>query len=700
MDSTMKVWDVRKRTCIQTYTGHEKEITCLRFSPDGRWVASAAKDGQLLIWDLVAGKLLNSIRSLPAAYVNTFEFNPCELVLAASTTAKAIKFFDLDTMDVLNMTAPDYTPIRNLAYTGDGTTLCSTTKDSVKVYSWDTSAKLHATVDTNWDKVSDIKINGTTNELTATAINSNFISIWSIDIHAVLQRSANYQPSPPRSISGISGRRSPTREMQQTPPVAPNAAVKGPGNSGKSTTSASSGSRQKEAKEADVSLSYPFTCDVPVNTYLKEARNFKFITEDKAAAAAPSEGLSKEMATSMGDSFLKRLTADEELDKLAMEKRGNSSSSSRSKEVIESRDVLESLLPPSGLSLFKTKSTVADPSLSSKERVTQSLSPKIDVNKSRSNRDSNGINDNNRYDDYNTNNDYKEYKNSYAAEEISAKQHSPSSTKSLAQLISEKNNGEQSSGSSRNCSVVRSSSSNISASIEAPPKSISLISEELFHGSAIAGPRVTSVPISLPKHSDTTATTSSELIVLVEKILRNGSHTTTLSRRLASLKILKKFWEKGDLSSAIDHMHTLQEASVHDTAELVTLGDFLWSVELRGNGLNLEACAKLMPLFEAMLSSSDGWSSEHVVRAVLKSFNSLTEAFGELVKTTISNTMMHGAGSVDISREERIQRCKTCHHIMSRINVRLPPLKHQHRKNLKVLELIDHLEQLLYEKML
>jgi len=33
-DTTMKVWDVRKKTCIQTYTGHDKvfNITYLNFS--------------------------------------------------------------------------------------------------------------------------------------------------------------------------------------------------------------------------------------------------------------------------------------------------------------------------------------------------------------------------------------------------------------------------------------------------------------------------------------------------------------------------------------------------------------------------------------------------------------------------------------------------------------------------------------------
>jgi katanin p80 WD40 repeat-containing subunit B1 len=56
MDNTMKVWDVRSKQCIQTFMGHEKEVTCVRFSPDGRWVASSGKDGQFLVWDLVAGQ--------------------------------------------------------------------------------------------------------------------------------------------------------------------------------------------------------------------------------------------------------------------------------------------------------------------------------------------------------------------------------------------------------------------------------------------------------------------------------------------------------------------------------------------------------------------------------------------------------------------------------------------------------------------
>ena len=117
IDGSMKVWDVRNRSCIQTYTGHSKEVTeipfmyspypqlklglraymrkqvtCVRFSPDGKWVASSSKDGQLLLWDLVAGKLVQSLKTASPSYVTSFEFNPADFALAAITSARTVRY--------------------------------------------------------------------------------------------------------------------------------------------------------------------------------------------------------------------------------------------------------------------------------------------------------------------------------------------------------------------------------------------------------------------------------------------------------------------------------------------------------------------------------------------------------------------------------------------------------------------------------
>ena len=105
-DSSVKVWDVRNKTCIQTYTGHNKEITCVRFSPDGRWVASTSKDGKLLMWDLVADKLLHSVKMDASAYLTSFEFNPSELVVAAVTSTRSVRLWDLETFETFRQTPP------------------------------------------------------------------------------------------------------------------------------------------------------------------------------------------------------------------------------------------------------------------------------------------------------------------------------------------------------------------------------------------------------------------------------------------------------------------------------------------------------------------------------------------------------------------------------------------------------------------
>jgi katanin p80 WD40 repeat-containing subunit B1 len=44
-DTSLRVWDVRQRACVHTYSGHTRAVTRLGFSPDGRWVVSGGLDG-------------------------------------------------------------------------------------------------------------------------------------------------------------------------------------------------------------------------------------------------------------------------------------------------------------------------------------------------------------------------------------------------------------------------------------------------------------------------------------------------------------------------------------------------------------------------------------------------------------------------------------------------------------------------------
>eukprot|EP00913_Durusdinium_trenchii_P004666 g4331.t1 len=59
--SMQKIWDLRRKSCIQTYPGHSAPVSSIRFSPHGRWVATGGLDNQVKIWDLTAGKQMKDL---------------------------------------------------------------------------------------------------------------------------------------------------------------------------------------------------------------------------------------------------------------------------------------------------------------------------------------------------------------------------------------------------------------------------------------------------------------------------------------------------------------------------------------------------------------------------------------------------------------------------------------------------------------
>ena len=56
VDTNLKIWDIRRKTCIQTYKGHARGVRQIIFSPDGRWVLSGGDDGVVKLWDLTMGR--------------------------------------------------------------------------------------------------------------------------------------------------------------------------------------------------------------------------------------------------------------------------------------------------------------------------------------------------------------------------------------------------------------------------------------------------------------------------------------------------------------------------------------------------------------------------------------------------------------------------------------------------------------------
>jgi U3 small nucleolar RNA-associated protein 21 len=58
-DFAVRVVDVGSRALVRTFRGHTNRVTDVAFSPDGRWLLSAAMDGAVRTWDLPSGRCVD-----------------------------------------------------------------------------------------------------------------------------------------------------------------------------------------------------------------------------------------------------------------------------------------------------------------------------------------------------------------------------------------------------------------------------------------------------------------------------------------------------------------------------------------------------------------------------------------------------------------------------------------------------------------
>lgn len=68
-DDAVQVWDLKLGKFVKTFrnTGHTTNPALLRFSPDGKWLASASSSGEVMLWNaqtVAAGKPIDRVASL------------------------------------------------------------------------------------------------------------------------------------------------------------------------------------------------------------------------------------------------------------------------------------------------------------------------------------------------------------------------------------------------------------------------------------------------------------------------------------------------------------------------------------------------------------------------------------------------------------------------------------------------------------
>ena len=129
---------------IVIQTGHSEEIKAMAFSPDSKRLASASKDGKLIIWDLSTGKMLREMRAHEGE-IRKVTWTPDGkwLITGGERKEAQVKVWDWQTGDsIWQAKEPLYNNVSALEVSPDGKTLIAGASREIAAFDMQTGEVL------------------------------------------------------------------------------------------------------------------------------------------------------------------------------------------------------------------------------------------------------------------------------------------------------------------------------------------------------------------------------------------------------------------------------------------------------------------------------------------------------------------------------------------------------------------------------
>jgi WD40 repeat protein len=125
MDKLVKIVDVQTGKRLATLAGHtEWEADATMFSPDGKLLASAGVDKQILVWEIATGRLLHQIKDQPFRAA-ALAFSPDSATLASGGGDRRINLWDMATGQLRGSLTGHRDWIVAIAFSPNGKTIAS-----------------------------------------------------------------------------------------------------------------------------------------------------------------------------------------------------------------------------------------------------------------------------------------------------------------------------------------------------------------------------------------------------------------------------------------------------------------------------------------------------------------------------------------------------------------------------------------------
>lgn len=192
-DKTIRLWNAQTGASIMTLTGHDDSVLDVCFSPDGKTIASGSSDETLRLWDSQTGGLIKTLSTRSASktgviFVRKFDVNSVcfspDGTRIASGSYNTIRLWNAKSGAVFKSLS-GFDGTYNLSYSPDGTVIAFSDNQTIKIIHAETGEEvMHLNGHTNFVRSISFSPDGTS---IASCCNQEF-RLWDVQYGEQLAR--------------------------------------------------------------------------------------------------------------------------------------------------------------------------------------------------------------------------------------------------------------------------------------------------------------------------------------------------------------------------------------------------------------------------------------------------------------------------------------------------------------------------------
>jgi WD40 repeat protein/uncharacterized caspase-like protein len=180
-DGKIKIWQNNldgTQQLIRTLAGHQDTISQIKYSPDGKLIASASWDKTIKIWDTRSGNLINTLKGHQDG-INSIAFSSDSQTLISGSEDKTIKLWDLTNFKLIKTLKEHTDSIKAVTVSPDNNLIASAGYDNT-IKLWTIAGELLQTINAHNLAINSLQFTPDSKTL-ASASWDNTVKLWSIN---------------------------------------------------------------------------------------------------------------------------------------------------------------------------------------------------------------------------------------------------------------------------------------------------------------------------------------------------------------------------------------------------------------------------------------------------------------------------------------------------------------------------------------